>query len=81
MVATTAVWLVQTHWLMKKHLLAPVHGLRRTFGIPVAGSAAMVVAALVTGAGGPYIVLVSGLTAYGIVVFLGRWFERRALKA
>lgn len=73
MVISTVVWGVQVHWLLHRYVLAPAHGLLRTFGIIGGGFLALAAATAASLPFGLPVILVSGLLAYTAVFAVG-WF-------
>ena len=77
MVITTALWEFAIHLLLAKHVLAPRHGLFSVFSMPVLGGGCMAIVALAVSGYGPFATLTAGLAAYGAVVMMLRFVERR----
>lgn len=71
MVAATTLWLAQVHWLLRREVMAPGHGLAGAYGLPLVGGALMAGAALAASPLGLWAALAAGIAAYGAAC--GAW--------
>jgi len=76
MVVSTALWLVQVHWLLARNVLAAGHGLAGAFARPVVGGALMAGAALLAAPLGLWVALGAGLVVYAGVIGVWRFADR-----
>ncbi len=72
MVTATALWLIQVHWLLRREVLAPGHGLAGAYGLPLTGGALMAGAASLAARYGIWASLAAGLIVYVAVLAAAR---------